>query len=222
MISARGIKKRYVDGDGTEVKVLDNLSLEVGKGEFVAITGPSGSGKSTLLHVLGGLDVDYEGDVAVAGTKLTGMRDRDLARFRNETVGFVFQSFHLIANLSALHNVTLPGFFSGKPRVTDEQRAAEALDRVGLSAKKDRAPSRLSGGERQRVAIARALFMSPKMLFCDEPTGNLDAKTGAEIIDLFQKLHAEGLTLLAVTHEDRMSSAAQRTLRLKEGQLVPA
>lgn len=221
MISAAAVRKRYVDA-GTEVKVLDGLSLEVAQGEFVAIVGPSGSGKSTLLHVLGGLDVDYEGQVTVAGTKLTGMKDTELSRFRNEQVGFVFQSFHLIPNLSALQNVTLPGFFSGKARAGDEERAAQALDRVGLSAKKDRAPVQLSGGERQRVAIARALFMNPKILFCDEPTGNLDAKTGAEIIDLFKKLHSEGLTLLAVTHEDRMSFAAQRTLRLKEGLLVPA
>ncbi|MFL5319387.1 MAG: ABC transporter ATP-binding protein [Myxococcaceae bacterium] len=221
MISAKALRKKYVEAEGRELRVLDGLSLEVAQGEFVAVVGPSGSGKSTLLHVLGGLDVDYQGQVQVAGKTLTGLSDKELAAFRNEQVGFVFQSFHLIPNLTALQNVTLPGFFGKRARTEDEQRAAAALDRVGLWAKKDRAPPQLSGGERQRVAIARALFMQPRVLFCDEPTGNLDARTGAEIIDLFKALHGEGLTLLAVTHEDRMSSAAQRTLRLKEGLLVP-
>lgn len=221
MISAKALRKRYVEADGHEVRVLDGLSLEVAQGEFVAVVGPSGSGKSTLLHVLGGLDVEYQGEVQVAGTKLSGLSDKALAAFRNEQVGFVFQSFHLIPNMTALQNVTLPGFFGGRDRKDDEKRAASALDRVGLSAKKDRTPPQLSGGERQRVAIARALFMNPRVLFCDEPTGNLDARTGAEIIELFKALHKEGLTLLAVTHEERMSTAAQRTLRLKEGLLIP-
>lgn len=220
MISAKALRKSYVEADGREVRVLDGLSLEIAQGEFVAVVGPSGSGKSTLLHILGGLDVDYQGEVSVAGARVTGLSDKALAHFRNEQVGFVFQSFHLIPNMTALQNVTLPGYFAGT-RADADQRAAAALDRVGLSAKKDRVPTQLSGGERQRVAIARALFMKPKVLFCDEPTGNLDARTGAEIIDLFKALNREGLTLLAVTHEERMSAAAQRTLRLKDGLLVP-
>ena len=219
MIRARDIVKQYTDGDGTEVRVLDGLSLEVEQGDFVAVVGPSGSGKSTLLHLLGGLDVHYQGDVEVAGVKLAGLKDKELARFRNQHVGFVFQSFHLIPNLSAVENVLMPSHF-GAANLEARKRAESLLDRVGLLAKKDRSPVRLSGGERQRVAIARALFNGPKLLLCDEPTGNLDAATGAGVIQLFEELHREGLTLLVVTHEDRMSSAARRVLRLKEGRLV--
>ncbi|MBN1206999.1 MAG: ABC transporter ATP-binding protein [Myxococcaceae bacterium] len=219
MIRARDLQKEYLDGDGTLVRVLDGLSLDVEQGDFVAVVGPSGSGKSTLLHLLGGLDVHYTGEVEVGGVKLRGLSDRELARFRNSHVGFVFQSFHLIPNLSAVENVLLPSHFGAAS--TDARKRAEAmLDRVGLLAKKDRAPVRLSGGERQRVAIARALFTGPKLLLCDEPTGNLDAATGAGVIQLFHELHREGLTVLAVTHEERMSSAARRVLRLKEGRLV--
>ncbi|ATB42474.1 ABC transporter ATP-binding protein [Cystobacter fuscus] len=219
MIRARDIVKRYQDGEGSEVRVLDGLSLDMEQGDFVAVVGPSGSGKSTLLHLLGGLDVHYQGEVEVAGVKLTGLKEPALARFRNQHVGFVFQSFHLIPNLSAVENVLMPSHFGAAP-VDARKRAEALLDRVGLLAKKDRTPVRLSGGERQRVAIARALFTGPKLLLCDEPTGNLDAATGAGVISLFQELHREGLTLLAVTHEDRMSSAARRVLRLKEGRLV--
>ena len=219
MIRARDIVKQYRDGDGTEVRVLDGLSLDVADGDFVAVVGPSGSGKSTLLHLLGGLDVHYQGDVEVAGVKLSGLEDKALARFRNQHVGFVFQSFHLIPNLSAVENVLMPSHF-GPASLEARKRAESLLDRVGLLAKKDRAPVRLSGGERQRVAIARALFTGPRLLLCDEPTGNLDAATGAGVISLFQELNREGITLLAVTHEDRMSTAARRVLRLKEGRLV--
>ncbi|MBF5044323.1 ABC transporter ATP-binding protein [Aggregicoccus sp. 17bor-14] len=220
MIRARDIVKRYRDGEGPEVRVLDGLSLDVESGDFVAIVGPSGSGKSTLLHLLGGLDVHYEGSVEVAGTRVTGLSDAALARFRNAKVGFIFQSFHLVPNLSALENVLLPSHFGASAEGDARARAAAVLTRVGLGAKLDRPPSRLSGGERQRVAIARALFTGPQVLLCDEPTGNLDAATGAGIIELFHELHREGLTLLAVTHEERMSSAARRVLRLKEGRLV--
>jgi putative ABC transport system ATP-binding protein len=219
VIRARDIVKEYVDGDGTLVRVLDGLSLEVQQGDFVAVVGPSGSGKSTLLHLLGGLDIHYSGEVEVGGVKLRGLRDTELARFRNTHVGFVFQSFHLIPNLSAVENVLLPSHF-GAVSADARKRAEAMLDRVGLLAKKDRAPVRLSGGERQRVAIARALFTGPKLLLCDEPTGNLDSATGAGVIQLFHELHREGLTVLAVTHEERMSTAARRVLRLKEGRLV--
>ncbi len=222
MISARAIRKSYPEGDGREVKVLAGLDLEIARGEFVAVVGPSGSGKSTLLHVLGGLDVDYSGEVEVAGVRTTGLPDRELARFRNAHVGFVFQSFHLVPNLPALENVLLPGHFAPLGARSNEarDRARALLARVGLSGKQDRVPERLSGGERQRVAIARALFVSPQVLLCDEPTGNLDATTGQEIISLFQALNREGLTVLAVTHEERMSAAAARVLRLKDGRLV--
>ncbi len=218
MISARGLTKVFRDGAGPGVRVLDGLGLEVAAGEFVAVVGPSGSGKSTLLHVLGGLDVHYEGEVSVGGGRLTGLSDRDLARFRNTQVGFVFQAFHLIPNLPAVENVLLPAHF-GPPRPNARRRAEEVLARVGLKDKANRVPAQLSGGERQRVAIARALYAEPKVLFCDEPTGNLDAVTGDEVIGLFKALHREGLTVLAVTHEERMSAAAARVLRLKDGRL---
>ncbi|RKH11688.1 ABC transporter ATP-binding protein [Corallococcus sp. CA053C] len=219
MIRARDVVKEYEDGEGSRVRVLDGVSLDVEAGDFVAVVGASGSGKSTLLHLLGGLDVHYKGEVEVGGVKLTGLRDTELARFRNTHVGFVFQSFHLIPNLSALENVLLPSHF-GPTTADARKRASSLLERVGLGSKQDRAPVRLSGGERQRVAIARALFGGPRLLLCDEPTGNLDAATGAGVIQLFQELHKEGLTVLTVTHEERMSAVARRVLRLKDARLV--
>ncbi len=220
MISAHSVRKTYPDGQGGEARVLDRVDLEVKAGEFVAILGRSGSGKSTLLHILGGLDSDYQGEVQLGGTLLSGLSDRQLAKFRNRQVGFVFQAFHLLPNLRAIDNVLLPAFFSSRPDAeADRQRAQLVLARVGLLAKSERLPSQLSGGERQRVAIARALLHGPKVLLCDEPTGNLDEHTGAEVIALFRELHREGLTLLAVTHEERISAAAQRVLKLEGGTL---
>ena len=222
MIHARQLRKAYRNG-ADEVRVLNGLDLDVRAGEFVAVVGPSGSGKSTLLHVLGGLDASYAGEVEVAGVRLNELNDVALARFRNRQVGFVFQSFHLIASLSALDNVLLPAFFDVEavagPR---RKRAEDVLARVGLIEKKNRVPAQLSGGERQRTAIARALFAEPKLLLCDEPTGNLDETTGGEVIELFRELHRDGLTILVVTHEDRMSTAAQRVLRLTGGVLRPS
>jgi len=222
VIHARQLRKAYRNG-ADEVRVLNGLDLDVRAGEFVAVVGPSGSGKSTLLHVLGGLDASYAGEVEVAGVRLNELNDVALARFRNRQVGFVFQSFHLIASLSALDNVLLPAFFDVEavagPR---RKRAEDVLARVGLIEKKNRVPAQLSGGERQRTAIARALFAEPKLLLCDEPTGNLDETTGGEVIELFRELHRDGLTILVVTHEDRMSTAAQRVLRLTGGVLRPS
>jgi putative ABC transport system ATP-binding protein len=220
VIRARELRKAYRDG-AVEVRVLNGLDLDVRAGEFVAVVGPSGSGKSTLLHLLGGLDVVYDGQVEVAGERLKELDDAALARFRNRQVGFVFQSFHLISNLTALQNVVLPAFFDAAAVTAAQQkRAEEALAQVGMGDKKDRMPSQLSGGERQRVAIARALFSKPKLLLCDEPTGNLDETTGGEVTELFRQLHRDGLTILVVTHEDRMSIAAQRVLRLAGGVLL--
>lgn len=219
MISARGLCRSYDDGERGQVRVLDDVSLDVQPGEFVAVVGRSGSGKSTLLHVLGGLDTAYRGEVSVAGTALSGLSDAALARFRNEQVGFVFQSFHLVQGLSARDNVALPSFFSPVPPADADARALEALARVGLEGKAERLPSQLSGGERQRVAIARALFARPKVLLCDEPTGNLDAATSEQVVALFTELNRGGLTVLAVTHEDRLRGAASRVLTLLEGKL---
>jgi putative ABC transport system ATP-binding protein len=223
VISLRGVEKSYRDGDGGSQSVLSGANLEVPEGEFLAIVGPSGCGKSTLLNIIGGLDVDYRGEVEVAGQKLAGRSDRELAAFRSRTVGFVFQSFNLLAPLSALENVRLPSYFAaseGGERALRE-RAEAALARVGLAHKAERRPAELSGGERQRVAIARALFGKPRVILCDEPTGNLDARTGAEIIACFAELsREERQTLVVVTHEDRVSKEASRVLRLLNGQLV--
>ena len=220
MIRARDIVKSYADGAGPPVRVLDGLSLEVAEGDVVAVVGASGSGKSTLLHLLGGLDADYTGDIEVDGVRLTGLSDAALAAFRNRNVGFVFQSFHLVTGLSVKDNVLLPSFF-GAPVPDAEARALAALERVGLGGKAHRTPARLSGGERQRVAIARALFPRPRVLLCDEPTGNLDARTGAGIVELFSELNAAGQTIIVVTHEERLSRAARRVLRMDAGRLAP-
>lgn len=219
MIEAKDISREYDDGAKGRLKVLDGVSLSVAQGEFVAIVGRSGSGKSTLLHVLGGLDTDFRGQVTVAGTRLDGLADAALSRFRNETVGFVFQSFHLMSGVSALENVLLPARFSATPVADLEGRAKAALERVGLTSHAARSPGQLSGGERQRVAIARALFSAPKVLLCDEPTGNLDAETADGVVALFKQLNASGLTIVAVTHEDRLRAAASRVLTLSKGVL---
>ncbi|MBL8921070.1 MAG: ABC transporter ATP-binding protein [Myxococcaceae bacterium] len=219
MIEARHLVRAYDDGARGQLTVLDDASLEVNAGEFVAIVGRSGSGKSTLLHVLGGLDTGYRGQVTVAGLRLDGLDDAALSRFRNETVGFVFQSFHLLSGVSALENVLLPARFSARRVGGLEGQARQALERVGLAAHAARSPGRLSGGERQRVAIARALFSSPRVLLCDEPTGNLDTATADEVVALFKALNQQGLTIVAVTHEDRLRAAASRVLTLTGGKL---
>jgi putative ABC transport system ATP-binding protein len=220
VIRVEALSRSYDDGARGKVRVLDGVALFVHAGEFVAITGRSGSGKSTLLHVLGGLDTAFTGLVEVAGTKLAGLGDAALSRFRNETIGFVFQSFHLVPGLSSVDNVSLPSSFSVSEPSDVAQRAKSALERVGLGDKLTRSPEQLSGGERQRVAIARALFHAPKVLLCDEPTGNLDRVTADEVIALFKKLNAEGLTIVAVTHEDRLRLAATRVVSLVDGRLA--
>lgn len=213
------VTKSYLDGERTN-EILKGASLTITGGERIAIVGPSGSGKSTLLHLIGGLDRRYGGTVRVAGEDLARLNDVGLAAFRARNVGFVFQSFNLLPHFSALENVLLPGFF-GTTASHDRARAQSALERVGLGAKTHRAPGELSGGERQRVAIARALFARPSIVLADEPTGNLDASTGAEVIHLFEELNrTEGVTLVTVTHEDRVSKAATRVLRLTDGQLT--
>ena len=211
------VAKSYADQP-----VLREVSMEVAPGEFVGIVGPSGSGKSTLLNVVGGLDRHYHGSVQVCGLDLAKMSDTQLSRFRNRRIGFVFQSFGLLDHLSAIENVMLPACF-GPGDGDAKGRAAEALDRVGLASRADDLPRSLSGGQRQRVAIARALFSKPDVLLADEPTGNLDSRTGQEIVELFTTLNQEeGLTLVVVTHEERVSRAAGRVVRLEDGRLAQA
>ncbi|MBS1109360.1 MAG: transporter related [Anaeromyxobacteraceae bacterium] len=223
MISLRHIRKCFRDGE-REVEVLRDLDLEVARGGFTAVVGPSGSGKSTLLYIAGALDADFEGDAVVAGRDLRSLSVRERAAFRNGSVGFVFQSFNLLPALPAVENTLLPGLFvpPGSPALPLGQlraRALEALDRVGLADKAERLPGRLSGGERQRVAIARALLSRPAVLLADEPTGNLDAVSGEAVIQLFSGMVRDGVTVLVVTHEERVSAAAGQVLHLENGRL---
>jgi putative ABC transport system ATP-binding protein len=218
LVRLSGVAKRYADQP-----VLNDISLEVGRGEFLGIVGPSGSGKSTLLNLMGGLDRRFRGRVEVCGEDLGQMDDARLSRFRNRHLGFVFQGFGLLDHLSALENVMLPACF--RPDAPDgdaAERAREALEHVGLGDRGPDLPRALSGGQKQRVAIARALFSRPDVLLADEPTGNLDSRTGAEIVDLFSRLNGEGLTLVVVTHEERVSQAAARVVRLEDGRLAHA
>jgi putative ABC transport system ATP-binding protein len=216
IIRTAGLTKHYGDGPARRA-ALEGVTLSIEEGELCAVLGPSGSGKSTLLAVIGGLDRDFTGDVEVLGATLQKLSDRELSRLRGEHVGFVFQAFHLLPHLSVLDNVLAPALFA--PRDAGlPARARALLDRLGLADRAGDTPARLSGGQRQRVAIARALLLRPRLLLCDEPTGNLDAETGARTIELFRDLHREGgLTVVAVTHEDRLAEAATRTLRIRDG-----
>lgn len=223
MIALRGVSKRFTEGDRA-IPVLRGVDLAVAPGELVAIVGASGSGKSTLLYIAGALDRDFEGEVEIAGRSLRRLSVEERADLRNRSIGFVFQSFNLLPGLSALENVMLPGMLrrdgpDGRPAAL-RARAAEALARVGLADRAHATPGRLSGGERQRVAIARALFTGPAVLLADEPTGNLDAATGEDVIARFAALAREGLTVVVVTHEERVSRAATRVLHLVDGRLV--
>ena len=222
IIHLAGVKKSYGVGKARQ-EVLKGVSLDIAPGELVAMVGQSGSGKSTLLNIIGGLDRPDEGDVIIDGARTKELDDQALARLRNERIGFIFQAFHLLDHLTCVENVALPSYFGPNlgGRAEVESRAREALDRVGLTAFAGRRPPELSGGQKQRVAIARALFNRPRILLCDEPTGNLDDTTGREVIRFFQELNRdEGVTLLIVTHEERVSQAAARVVRILDGEIV--
>ncbi len=219
VIRLRDVTKSY--GAGTaRTQVLRGVSFDVDAGEFVALVGQSGSGKSTLLNIIGGLDTPDAGEVEVLGIDTQRANDSKRAQLRNQSIGFVFQAFNLLDHLTVLQNVILPASFAKNADDT-EGRGREALRRVGLSDFAGRRPGELSGGQKQRVAIARALFGSPSLLLCDEPTGNLDSETGKEVIDFFRELNAkDGVTLLIVTHERRVSSVAKRVIAMRDGMLV--
>jgi predicted ABC-type transport system involved in lysophospholipase L1 biosynthesis ATPase subunit len=220
MIHADHLHKTYKT-DATSLQVLRGVSLTIGDGEFVAITGSSGAGKSTLLHLLAGLDVPTHGQVRWDGRSISSMGDRERAQFRNKMVGFVFQFYYLLPELTALENVLLPGMLANGSRRALKERALGLLREVGLADRAGHRPRQLSGGELQRVAIARALVNQPKVLFCDEPTGNLDSKTGHQIADLLVRMHRDsGASLVLVTHERALAELAERWLALSDGQLV--
>jgi ABC-type lipoprotein export system ATPase subunit len=219
VVRLRDVTKSYGVGSG-RTQVLRGVSFDVEEGELIALVGQSGSGKSTLLNVIGGLDQPDSGEVEVLGIDTIAAGDRKRARLRNQSIGFVFQAFNLMDHLTCLANVVIPASFA-HDAVNVEQRGLEALRRVGLSDFAQRRPGELSGGQKQRVAIARALFGQPKLLLCDEPTGNLDSETGKEVIDFFRELNAkDGVTLVIVTHERRVSSVAKRVIMMRDGMLV--
>jgi putative ABC transport system ATP-binding protein len=220
LIETSKLRKRYGDAETGRV-ALDGVSLSVERGEMVAVLGTSGSGKSTLLHVVGGLDVAYEGSVKVDGQELKALSDARLSSLRQRALGFVFQSFHLVPSWRVSQNVALPATFAPTAVPNLDGRVREVLARVGLAGRENDFPTSLSGGQRQRVAIARALLLKPTILLCDEPTGSLDVATGQQILDLFKELHAEGdLTLILITHEERAAAIAERIVKLERGAIV--
>jgi putative ABC transport system ATP-binding protein len=216
LVHARGIRKDYGKGPGL-VRAVDHVDLEVARGEAVAVRGPSGCGKSTLLHLLGGLDRPTAGELHLSGRRIDRLSERALAQLRRLEVGFVFQAFHLMDELTAQENVELPALLAGRSPREAQRRAAQLLERVGLSDRAGRLPSTLSGGERQRVAIARALANEPSVVFADEPTGNLDTAATLEVLRLFEALHEDGLTLVVVTHDEQIAATADRLVLMRDG-----
>ena len=216
MILLESVSKTYEMGEGV-VRALDHVDLQVDQGDFLAIVGPSGSGKSTLMNILGLLDVPDEGRYLLDGMDVGALSDNRLASIRNEKIGFVFQSFNLLGKLTALENVKLPLSYAGVRLKEADARASKQLSLVGLEGREHHLPNQLSGGQQQRVAIARALVCEPEIILADEPTGALDSRTGVEIMELFKSLHAEGQTVILITHNQELADEAQRVVRIADG-----
>jgi putative ABC transport system ATP-binding protein len=221
MIELEGVSRTYALGE-RPVPALRDVSLSIGDGDYVAVMGPSGSGKSTLLNILGCLDRPTAGTYRLDGREVGSLDEKELSLVRRHKIGFVFQTFHLVPRLTAAGNVDLPMMFAGIPAGERAARVRQALASVGLAERSDHRPDQLSGGERQRVAIARAVVMGPKILLADEPTGNLDSKSGLEVMTLLERMNAEGLTLIVVTHDAALGARARRSLRLADGAVVAA
>ncbi len=219
MIQASALSKVFGSGD-TQVQALRDVSLQIAENEFVAIMGSSGSGKSTLMNILGCLDTPSSGSYQLAGADVSQLDDAALSAMRNQHIGFIFQSFHLLPRLSAAENVALPLRYTATPAEQALQRAETLLQQVGLGHRMHHKPAEMTGGQRQRVAIARALINNPKVIFADEPTGNLDSKTSVEIMQLLTELHRQGNTVVMVTHEDDIAAYAQRVIRMRDGQIL--
>ncbi len=220
IIELKNVKKYYRLGKSNIVKAVNGVSLEVEEGEFIAVYGPSGCGKSTLMHVMGLLDMPTKGNVFINGSKVDELSDDELTHLRSENIGFVFQFFFLTPNLTALENVELPMIFAGEEDGDRKERARKLLKNVGLGERCDHLPGQLSGGQRQRVAIARALANNPKIIFADEPTGNLDSKTGKEVVKLFKKLWNNSNTLIVVTHDPKIARQAPRVIKMLDGKVI--
>ncbi len=220
MIVAEDVRKSFQLGKDS-VEVLKNINLEVGRGEFISIMGPSGSGKSTLLYLVGGLDRASSGTIRVNGVEIQSLNDEAESKMRRNDIGFVFQAYNLIDNLTLEENVMLPALLEGKKRVDVQKKAHELMEAVGILHRRDHTPKELSGGEQQRTAIARALINDPIVLFADEPIGNLDSKTGTEILELLKRINKEkGITILMVTHSEESTKYGNRIIRLKDGEVV--
>ena len=216
VVDLRGVRKVYEQGDMV-FEALKGVDVQIGQGEMVALMGPSGSGKTTLMQIIGLLDRPSEGSYHLAGRDVTTLSENERAEARNTDIGFVFQAFHLLPRLNLLENVEVPLTYAGMPAAQSRERALDVLRRVGLEDKARNLPSQISGGQKQRVAVARALAGSPRLLLADEPTGNLDTRTGEEVMALFGELHAEGTTVVLVTHEPEIGAYAERIIRVRDG-----
>ncbi|TYP52499.1 putative ABC transport system ATP-binding protein [Thermosediminibacter litoriperuensis] len=219
VIELIGVSKVYGKGKN-QVPVLDDINLKVDEGEFVAVLGPSGSGKTTLMNILGLIDTPTSGSYIFEGKPVSELKDRELAKIRNRKIGFVFQSFNLIPDLDALENVELPLIYAGVKPAERQTRAAELLDLVGLSDRTRHRPSEMSGGQQQRVAIARALAADPPLILADEPTGNLDSRSGAEVMNILESLNGSGKTVILITHDREIAARAKRKIEIRDGKIV--